>query len=98
MSLEGTLLGKYRILSHLGEGGMGSVYRARDEMLTRTHSAKAPWVCVRGDDKEAARLNVLRHLTKTLAPKAIARAVDGPDPDILYVFDTAALSDGRLER
>ena len=72
--------------------------RARDEMLTRTHSAKAPWVCVRGDDKEAARLNVLRHLTKTLAPKAIARPVDGPDPDILFAFDTAALSDGRLER
>jgi len=35
---------------------------------------------------------------KTLAPKAVAKDVEKPDPAVLFPFDTAALSDGRLER
>ncbi|HEX5378462.1 MAG TPA: polyphosphate kinase 2 [Phenylobacterium sp.] len=71
---------------------------ARDEMLKRTNSDLAPWTCVRGDDKKEARLNVIRHLVKALAPKDVAKTVDKPDPKVVFPFEMAALSDGRLER
>ena len=71
---------------------------ARDEMLTASHTATAPWTCVRGDDKEAARINVMRFLVRRLAPKAIAKDVAAPDKDVVFPFEIAALSDGRLER
>jgi len=71
---------------------------ARDQMLTATHTGAAPWIIVRADHKRAARLNIMRYLLKTLAPKAIAKTVDKPDPDVVFEFETAALTDGRLAR
>lgn len=69
---------------------------ARDEMLRRTDTAFAPWVCVRADQKKAARLNVMRHLIQTLADRGVARTVEAPDPEVLYPFEISALTDGRL--
>ena len=71
---------------------------ARDEMLRRTHSDKAPWTCVRSDQKKPARLDILRHLVRTLAPEDIRRGVEAPAPAVLFPFELAALSDGRLAR
>lgn len=71
---------------------------ARDEMLRRTSTAIAPWTCVRSDHKKRARLAILSHLVKTLAPDEIAEAVDSPDPDVLFPFELSAVNDGRLER
>ena len=71
---------------------------ARDEMLTASHTATAPWTCVCGDDKEAARINIMRLLVHRLAPKESAKHVNAPDPAILFPYDVAALSDGRLAR
>jgi polyphosphate kinase 2 len=71
---------------------------ARDEMLRRTHTATAPWIIVRSDHKKKARLNTMRYLLKALAPKAIAKDVDKPDPKVVFEFETEALTDGRLER
>ena len=67
-------------------------------MLARTHSTETPWFVVHTDSKTTARPNIMRHLLKTLAPKAVAKTVDKPDAEVLFEFDTAALSDGRLER
>lgn len=76
---------------------------ARDEMLTRTHTEAAPWVCVRADHKKAARLNIIRWLLHTAAPsgsagKKILKGVPEPDPEVVFRFEPAALSDGRLAR
>jgi polyphosphate kinase 2 len=71
---------------------------ARDEMLMRTSTAVAPWICVRADHKKVAHLNIIRHLVHALAPKKIAKKLEAPDPDVLFEFEVSALTDGRLER
>jgi len=71
---------------------------ARDLMLQRTSTALSPWICVRSDHKHKARLAILSHLAHTLAPPQLAAGVPPPDPAILFPFEAAALSDGRLER
>lgn len=69
---------------------------ARDTMLARTSTPLAPWTCVAADHKHKARIAVLRHLLRQIAPAAIAAEVKGPDPDVLFAFETAATTDGRL--
>lgn len=72
--------------------------RARDDMLTRTHTPIAPWICVHSDNKKLARLNIMRHLLNALAGANLARKAPKPDADILFSFEAEALTDGRLER
>jgi polyphosphate kinase 2 len=71
---------------------------ARDEMLRRTSTPAAPWICVRADHKKAARLAVLAYLVDVLAPGAISREIPEPDPAVLFPCEMAVLTDGRLER
>lgn len=71
---------------------------ARDTMLSRTGSDWAPWTVVRADSKKKARLAILAHLVRTLGCPDLTRPVDPPAPDILFGFEPAALSDGRLQR
>ena len=71
---------------------------ARDEMLIRTHSDLAPWICVRADHKKAARLNVIRWLLHAAGDKKIAKGVARPDPEVIFSFEPSALQDGRLAR
>jgi polyphosphate kinase 2 len=72
--------------------------RARDEMLTRTHSETTPWICVRNDHKKAGRLNLIRHLLHEVAPSHVAKEIQPADPDVVFPFEKEALSDGRLEK
>ncbi|MDP3855050.1 polyphosphate kinase 2 [Phenylobacterium sp.] len=69
---------------------------ARDEMLTRTHNTPAPWTCAATDKKKVARINIMRHVVHAIAPEEIAKGVEKPDPAVLFPFEIAAISDGRL--
>ncbi|WP_419319038.1 polyphosphate kinase 2 [Caulobacter sp. ErkDOM-E] len=71
---------------------------ARDEMLSRTHTEAAPWICVRADHKKAARLNIIRWLLHAAGDKTLLKGVAKPDPEVIFPFEVAALSDGRLAR
>lgn len=71
---------------------------ARDEMLTRTHTSLTPWTCVVTDKKKIARLNVMRHIIRTIAPPEIAKSVDKPDPHVLFPFELNAVAEGRLNK
>jgi polyphosphate kinase len=70
--------------------------KARDEMFVATHTAHAPWTCVVADHKKRARLNVIRHMLRELAPKEIAKDFERPDPNVLFTFEKKAIGDGRL--
>jgi len=71
---------------------------ARDEMLTRTHTAFAPWTCVQADHKRRARLALMAHLVRTVAPSKIAAGVEAPEKKVLFPFEVDAISDGRLAK
>ena len=70
--------------------------KARNLMLAATHTSHAPWTCVRANRKKHARIAVLGHLLHRLAPRALAKGVEKPDPKVLFAFDPAAIADGRL--
>lgn len=72
--------------------------QARDNMLIRTHTPTAPWICVRADHKKAARLAVIRHLLQALDGDGVGDKIGPADPDVLFTFDVEAATDGRLCR
>lgn len=64
---------------------------ARDRMLEETHSTAAPWTVVMTDDKNTARLNIIRHILNRLdRPGA---KIDRPDKNVVFDGNRAK---GRL--
>src|SRR6476646_1854114 len=60
----GTRLGPYEILSALGEGGMGEVYRARDTKLDRAVAIK---ILPEAFEADAERIARFQREARTLA-------------------------------
>jgi hypothetical protein len=71
---------------------------ARDAMFEATHTAWAPWHVVNSDDKERARLNLIRHLLslvpyeeapreKVKLPKRKAEASPAPAERVVFVAE-----------
>ncbi|MFD3549089.1 serine/threonine-protein kinase [Streptomyces sp. NPDC058655] len=85
---EGRLLaGRYRLGAVLGKGGMGTVWRAEDEILGRTVAVKELRFSTGVDEDEKRRL-----ITRTLREaKAIARIRSGGAVTVYDVVD----EDGR---
>ncbi|GBF58082.1 thymidylate kinase [Candidatus Phycosocius bacilliformis] len=69
---------------------------ARNQMLTHTHSARTPWVCVRADSKKHARLAIMAHILRELACPNLTKPIAAPSPDLLFKFTPKAIKDGRL--
>src|SRR5438477_12070090 len=75
----GEILGHYRLLDRIGEGGMGVVYRARDEQLQREVALKLLPHNVVFDETARRRF---RHEALTLG------RVNHPDIVTLHGFET----------
>src|SRR6185436_12399392 len=74
MSLTaGTRLGAYEILSPLGMGGMGEVFRARDTKLNRDVAIKVLRAAVANDPERLARFQREAHLLASLNHPNIAQ-------------------------
>jgi polyphosphate kinase len=71
---------------------------ARDAMLLRSHTPRAPWLIVATDDKKQARLNVMRHLVERLGVHGLSVTTHAVDPAIAFPFEPEALKDGRMAR
>src|SRR5438067_13332660 len=72
----GTRLGRYEIRAQIGEGGMGEVYRARDERLNRDVAIKILPVALSQDPER-----LLRFEQEAQAAGALNH------PNILSVYD-----------
>jgi len=83
MLAAGTKLGPYEILSPLGAGGMGEVYRARDTRLGRDVAIKVLPERLASDRDAAVRFE--------RESKAVAAL---SHPNILAIHDVGATSDG----
>jgi serine/threonine protein kinase/formylglycine-generating enzyme required for sulfatase activity/dienelactone hydrolase len=82
----GTRLGRYSIIEPLGAGGMGVVYRARDEKLERDVAIKilAPGVLMNGDARERFRKEALA-LAKLSHPHIAAVYDVGEQDGVDYI-------------
>jgi polyphosphate kinase 2 len=69
---------------------------ARDEMLSRTHTAFAPWEVVRTDDKRTARLNLIKSLLASLDYKGKDERLLIADPEVVFTCDAPQMKAQRL--
>ncbi len=72
----GAVLGRYRVVEAIGEGGMGAVYRARDERLDRDVALKVISGGALGDPAARSRFQKEAHALSRLNHPNIASVYD----------------------
>ncbi len=72
--------------------------RARDEMLSRTHSTTAPWTLVRADDNRLARIGLISDLLGRLHYTGKDKTLAPPDPRIVFTYEATSPGKGPLAR
>jgi hypothetical protein len=77
--VDGRVLGRYRLLARLGEGGCGVVWRARDELLQREVAVKRVSLAADGAGERASR--------EALAAARLAH------PAIVALYEACAVED-----
>src|SRR6476661_1164598 len=92
---SGTRLGAYEILAPLGAGGMGEVYRARDERLGRDVALKVLPASVANDRERLARFDREAKLLASLNHPNIAQlyALEQIDRQHVLVMELASGAD-----
>jgi Tol biopolymer transport system component len=82
----GSKLGRYEVLAHIGSGGMGEVYRARDTRLEKTVAIKTIATAYAQDPSAQPRFERERRLTASLEHPHICRLLDaGRENGIEYI-------------
>ncbi len=69
---------------------------ARNIMFARTHHLSAPWTVVRADDKQAARINIIKDLLFRVDYKGKNEALVLPDANIVFNYEENYLHNGMI--
>ena len=69
---------------------------ARNQMFARTHSALAPWIVVRADNKDHARLQTIRDFLSRVSYKGKKESVVLPDPSTVFLYSRSYLDNGMI--
>lgn len=70
--------------------------RCRNRMLAQTHHAVTPWTVVRADNKQQARINVIRDILSRVDYDNKDRKRTVPDRQIVMPFDSEQITNGVL--
>ncbi len=71
---------------------------ARDAMFERTHNPITPWYVVRANNKNVARINVLKHILSQLACAETNKKLVQPDNSIVFEYDRAHAEAGLIAK
>lgn len=69
---------------------------ARDKMLVHTHNLITPWIIVHADDKQLARINLIKNMLSRLEYEDKDERLILPDPRIATTFEASFIEEGLL--
>ena len=65
-------------------------------MLAHTHNPATPWTIVHADDKQLARINIIKDLLGRLDYKNKDERLVMPDKRVVRAFDISIIEEGLL--